>query len=83
MAIVAKCVCSVWILHAWAGGRVVSVWVCYLPQHKLVVAKKPPMYKHLPCGLGDVGRRDVMQAVMKPARPVGIIHVLLWEGQER
>lgn len=30
-----------------------------------------------------VGGRDVLQAVMKRACPVRIIHVLLWEGQER
>lgn len=51
-------------------------------QWRKTVAKKPPVYEPVPriCVPGGGGEA---QAVMKPACPVRIIHVRLWEGQER
>lgn len=60
-----------------------SVWARCSQQHKPAVVKKPPMYEHLPGGLWGQRGRDRTQAVMKAAGPVRIIHVRLWEGQER
>lgn len=38
-------------------GRAAFVWACYSQRRKPVVAKKPPIYEHLPCGLRGWGDR--------------------------
>jgi len=41
-----------------AGGRAAFVWACGSRWSELVVAKKPPVYEHLPRRFGGWGERD-------------------------